>query len=118
MSRIDPILGNSTDVDLTYDPLVDDDAELRGGFQFPWSNASANSQAHVHDTLRFSGGGGGGGGGGGTGGGTVPSTQATVHFPGPSFASVGALTGYYMIPPDNASAVSKNEVVLAVNGEV
>jgi hypothetical protein len=118
MSRIDPVVGESTDIDLGYDPFVDDDAELRGGVPVPWINALAHSEAHQLALKPPTGGGGGGHGGSGGGGGSVPPTQATLAVAGPSLNSVGALTGYLMIPPDNASAVSQSTVVLAVNGEV
>jgi hypothetical protein len=112
---VDPNLVGDTD--LGYDPFLDDDADLRGGFVFPWMNASANSQAHVNNNLRPPPGGGGGGGSGGGGGG-VPSTQALHAYAGPNFGSVGVASGYYMIPPDNASAVGANALIMATNGEV
>jgi hypothetical protein len=48
---------------------------------------------------------------------TTVGTTAT-SFAGPSFTSVGATNGYYMIPPDNASAAGPNNVVVATNGEI
>jgi hypothetical protein len=118
MSRIDLSLNDSTDADLTYDPLVDDDAELRAGFLFPWSHASVQLGLHEAALKPPSGGGGGGGGHGGGGGSTIPPTQASVTYAGPSFQSVGTLNGAYMIPPDSASAVSESAVILATNGEL
>lgn len=107
-----------SDSDMAYDPLVDDgDAALRA-FHFPWEHAASISLAHEQVLKPPSGGGGGGGSGGG---GTVyhPPSDAlsgSAHA-GPSFTSVGQLNGSYMIPPDAASAVGSDSVVLAVNGE-
>lgn len=65
---------------------------------------------------------GGGFGGSDARSGAVTTTAATIStgskFAGPSFDSVGATNGFYMIPPDNASAAGPSNIVVAVNGQI
>jgi hypothetical protein len=97
---------SQTDLDPAANPLVESD---RGPETAPVSRRLARFR-------QLAGGGSEARAGAVATGATTISTGAS--FAGPSFASVGATTGYYSIPPDNASAAGPNNIVVAVNGQI
>src|SRR6266576_3139083 len=86
-------------------PLIEDDA----GPAF--YSASTKHDAFGPSALR------GGTSTSSSGGTAAPSTKLLIA--GPNFNTTGADNGgYYMIPPDNASAAGPNNIITAVNGVI